>query len=447
VEAASITLDRPTVIDGVPPGPTLPVPLQTLAMLVRQRPYLARQRRRFGPLFTMRLMGLGTMVMVADPELIKRTFQADPQVLHAGTQSPLRPILGPNSMLGIDEQQHMEQRKLLLPPFKGQRMRAYEPLIAEIAATEIDTWPVGVEFATAEATQRITLKAILRAVFGAEGAHFEQLQRLIPPWTALGSRLATVSFMQRDLGRFSPWSRFLEMRRRIDLILDELIAIAKADPQLEERVDVLALMVQARHENGDPMSNAELRDELVTMLAAGHETTAHTLGWAIERLRRHPAVLARLVAEADAGEKSLREATIREVQRTRPVIAFAGRGVRQEFELGGYRLPVGARVLLAACLTHEDPALFPHPERFDPDRFHNIVPDTYSWIPFGGGRRRCIGATFAHMELDVVLRTILERVELAPTDAPPERWKFRGVAWAPAAGGKAKITRRRVTGV
>lgn len=446
MEAATLTPDVPAAAparDGVPPGPRLPVPLQTLAMLTRQHAFLTRLRGRFGRLFTVRVIGLGTVVIVADPELIKQTFQADPQVLHAGTQSPLRPILGPHSLLGIDEGEHMEQRKLLLPPFKGQRMRAYEPLIAGIAAEEIDSWPLGVEFPTAEAMQRITLKAILRAVFGAEGEHLEALQRLVPPWTALGSRLAMITFLQRDLGARSPWRRFLELRRRIDVILDELIALAKGDPQLEERTDVLALMVQARHEDGRPMSNAEIRDELVTMIAAGHETTAHTLSWAIERLRRHPAVLRRLVEEADAGGRALRDATIREVQRTRPVIAFAGRGVRRPFELGGHRLPVGTRVLLAATLTHTDPALFPHPERFDPDRFLGTVPDTYAWIPFGGGRRRCIGATFAHMELDVVLRTMLERVELQPTDGPAEGWKFRGVAWAPAGGGCAKVTRRR----
>jgi cytochrome P450 len=442
VETAPTALAVPRAIDGVPPGPGFPLPLQTLAMVTRQRAFLARARRRFGPLFTVRVLGLGTLVLVADPELIKQTFQADPRTLHAGTESPLRRILGPNSMLGIDEEQHMEQRRLLLPPFKGQRMRTYEPLIAEIAAAEIDTWPSGVEFATRESMQRITLRAILRALFGAEGSRLEQLERIVPPWTTLGSRLATMTFLQRDLGRRSPWRRFIELRRSIDVILDELIAVARADPGVEERPDVLALMVLARHEDGQPMSNPEIRDELVTMIAAGHETTAHTLSWAIDRLRRHPEVLRRLVEEADAGGKALREATIREVQRVRPVISFAGRFVRRPYELGGYRLPIGTRVLLAANLTHNDPALFPHPERFDPDRFLDVVPDTYAWIPFGGGRRRCIGATFAHMELDVVLRTILQRVELQPTTEPGEAWKFRGVAWGPADGGQARVTRR-----
>lgn len=202
------------------------------------------------------------------------------------------------------------------------------------------------------------------------------------------------------------------------------------------------MLVQATHSDGAPMRNEEIRDQLVTMMAAGHETTAHQLSWAVERLRRHPEVLARLVEEADAGGGTLREATIREVQRMRPVIFFAGRYAMEPYELGGYRLPRGTRIGLAAALTHFDPRLFPHPDRFDPDRFVGESPGTYSWIPFGGGIRRCIGATFAHMEMDVVLRVLLQHVTLAPTDAPDERWKFRGVAMAPADGGRAVVTPR-----
>ena len=434
--AGSVTAPAVT---GAPAGPRLPVALQTLAMQTRQRPYLERCRRRFGPLFTVQVIGLGPTVVVSDPELVKHVFRADPTVLHAGTGSPLRDLLGPNSLLGIDEGQHMEQRKLLLPPFKGDRMRSYEPMIAEIAAEEIDGWPEEVEFATTKSMQRITLRAILRAVFGAEGERMQRLERLLPPWTALGNRVALATWLRHDLGPWSPWGKFLALRARIDAVLDELIATARTGPGLTDRVDVLALMVQARHEDGSPMSDAEIRDELVTMLVAGHETTANTLSWAVERLRRHPEVLDRLAHEAAAGGRALREATIREVQRTRPVIAFSGRIVRKPFELGGHVLEPGVRILLAACLTHYDPALFAHPERFDPDRFLDKLPDTYSWIPFGGGRRRCIGASFAHMEMDVVLRTMLQRVQLLPTTAPDEPWSFAGVVWAAGEGGQAAV--------
>jgi cytochrome P450 len=431
-----------TIIDGVPPGPSTPMPFQTLGILTRQRPFLERQRRRHGNMFSINVLGLGKMVVLADPALIKHTFTADAKTLHAGSRSPLRRILGDNSLLGIDEEHHMEQRKLLLPPFKGQRMKAYEPLIEEIAIEEVERWPVGVEFETAKSMQRITLRAILRAVFGASGARAQELEELLPPWTDQGQQLSRFPQIQKDLGRYSPWGRFLRLRARVDAILDTLIEDARRAPDLTERLDVLAMMVQARREDGTALSNAEIRDQLVTMLAAGHETTAHTLSWAVERLRRHPDVLARLVEEVDAGGKELREATIREVQRMRPVISFAGRHTIKPFEVGGYRLPPGVLIGLSAGLTHFDPELFPHPDRFDPDRFLDVRPDTYSWIPFGGGVRRCIGATFAHMELDVVLRVILERVAFTATTEPDEPWKFKGVAWSPGGGGKAVVHRR-----
>jgi hypothetical protein len=431
-----------TSIEGLPPGPRLPVALQTLAMVTRQRPFLERARRRYGTMFTVKVPGLGKTVVVSDPALIKQTFRAAPSVLHAGTGSPLRTILGSNSLLGIDEEQHMQQRKLLLPPFKGQRMQRYESLIAEIAAQEIDSWPERVEFETIRSTQRITLRAILQAVFGAEGARLHALEELVPAWTTLATRLVLAPWLQRNLGSRSPWARFVALRAQIDTILDELIAAAKADAELEDRPDMLALMVQACHDDGSPMSNPEIRDQLLTMLVAGHETTANTLSWAVERLRRHPEILRRLVEEAAAGGKALREATIREVQRTRPVILFAGRVAREPYELGGFRLPTSTRLLLAACLTHYDPDLFPHPERFDPDRFLDKIPDTYEWIPFGGGIRRCIGATFAHMEMDVVLRVLLERTELLSTDAPDETWAIRGIVLAAGEGGRAAVRQR-----
>jgi cytochrome P450 len=415
-------------------------------MLTRQRPFLERQRRRYGAMFTVHVTALGRLVVVSEPKLIKHVFQAGPEVLHAGSRSPLRRVLGDNSLLGIDEDHHLEQRRLLLPPFKGQRMKAYESLIEQIAAEEIERWPTGVEFPTAGPFQRITLRAILRAVFGATGATMQQLEELLPPWTEQGQGLSRFPQIQRDLGPWSPWGRFVRLRARIDAILDRLIEDARRDPRLADREDVLALMVQARRVNGDPMTNAEIRDQLVTMLAAGHETTAHTLSWAVERLRRNPAALQRLQAEVDEGGKAYRDATIREVQRMRPVVSFAGRFTMRPFEVGGYRLPPGVLIGLSAGLTHYDPRLFEQPERFRPERFADRLPDTYSWIPFGGGIRRCIGATFAHMEMDVVLRVLLERLELAPTGAPDEPWRFKGVAWSPAGGGMAMVRRRAARG-
>jgi cytochrome P450 len=291
---------------------------------------------------------------------------------------------------------------------------------------------------------RITLRAILRAVFGAEGDALADLERTIPRYVELGSRLATLTALQRDLGPRSPWGRFLAVRAIVNGQLDELIDAARVDPGLTDRADVLALMVQATHTDGSPMSNEEIRDQLVTLLAAGHETTAATLAWAVERLRRHPEVARALAEEADNGGRALRDATIREVQRQRPVIAFSARHVIKPYELDGHLLPRNVRIGLAASLTHFDPELFPQPDRFHPERFLETKPETYSWIPFGGGIRRCIGAAFAHMEMEVVLRTLLERVELdAQPDATPERWRFRGVAHVPADGGRVIVRRRR----
>ncbi len=429
----------------MPPGPRAPTAFQTLGMAMRQRPYLERQRRRYGTLFTIRALSVGRFVVVSDPALVKQAFTADPKVLHAGDHSPLRAILGEHSLLGIDEGRHLEQRRLLLPPFKGQRMRAYEELIEEVAVAEIDRMPVGTPFPVGPSMQRITLRAILRAVFGATGRELHELEELLPPWTEQGSRLSLLIPLQRDLGPRSPWGRFLRLRARIDAVLDRLIAIAREDPELEERADVLALLVQSTHLDGSPMADAEIRDQLVTMLAAGHETTAHQLSWAVERLSRHPEVLARLVEEVDAGGRELRDATIKELQRVRSVIPAAGRFTMEPYELGGYRLPQGVHIALAASLTHFDPQLFDRPEQFDPDRFLTARPDTYAWLPFGGGLRRCIGSSFAHMELDVVLRVLLERVRIAPTTAPDERERFRGVAIAPGLGGVATVRRRTRT--
>jgi cytochrome P450 len=427
----------------LPPGPKTPFPIQTLALLTRQHPYLERQRRRFGAMFTIRVYGIGPIVIVSDPALIKQAFTADPKVLHAGEGSPLKFVLGSGSLLVIDEDTHMRQRKLLLPPFHGKRMKEYEELIAGIAADEIAGWPTDGEFPVAKTMQRITLRAILQAVFGASGRELRELERMIPAWTERGSWLMHWRFLHHDWGPLSPWGRFLRQRAEIDAVLDRLIEAARRDPALDARPDVLALLVQARDEDGAPMTDQEIRDQLMTLLAAGHETTAWTLSWAIERLRRHPDLLRALADEVRAGGTTLRDATIREVQRTRPVVHFSSRLTKQPYELGGYELPTDTRLGLAAVLTHFDERLFEDATSFRPERFVDAKPDTYSWIPFGGGIRRCIGAAFAHMEMDVVLRTILERYELLPTDAPAEGNVFRGVTFAPSSGGLAAVRPRQ----
>ncbi len=415
----------------LPPGPRAPKSWQTLGAITRQRPSLERLRRRYGNVMLLKLIGFGPFVAIADPALIKQVFTEKPTVLHAGgDDNPLGPVLGENSLLVIDEDRHLAQRKLLLPPFHGERMKTYEALIEAIAVEEIDRWPTGVEFATVTSFKTITLRAILRAVFGAEGDELRALERILPPFVDLGAFMATVGRpLQKDLGPLSPWGRFLRRRAEVDRLLDALIAHARRDA--DGREDVLAMLVQT------PMTAAEIRDQLLTLLTAGHETTAATLAWAVERLRRHPDVGERLAT----GDKPYRDAFIREVQRQRPVIAFSARSTLAPYAIGEYVLPARTRIALGASLTHFDPELFPRPDVFDPERFVGVKGGwgrNYAWIPFGGGVRRCIGAAFAHMEMDVVLRTLLERRRIvAEPDLPGAGWQFRGVATTPSDGGAA----------
>lgn len=294
---------------------------------------------------------------------------------------------------------------------------------------------------------RITLNAILRAVFGARGSQFVRLQQLLPPAVALGSMLSIAPLPQWDWGRWSPWGRFFAIRRDYDLIVDELIAAARADPRLGDRTDVLAVMLRSSYADGSAMSRDEIADQLVTLLTAGYETTATTLTWAVERLRRHPEVLARLVAELDDGDDALLLATIAEVQRCRPVVDTTFREVSApSYELGPWTLPQGQTVMVAIGLVHESEALYGDYRRFDPDRFLTARPDNSEWIPYGGGARRCIGAAFAAMELRVVLRRLLREFTLVPTTERDERWRSRGVALAPAKGGRAVVRRRKRPG-
>jgi cytochrome P450 family 138 len=303
------------------------------------------------------------------------------------------------------------------------------------------TWPQGAEFATLPSMMCITLNAILRAVFGAAGDDLAELRDLVPKMAALGSRLALLPIPRRPFG---PWKRGQAYRDRYEAILDRMIELARQDPALEDRDDVLALMLQARYDDGTEMTRGAIGDQLLTLLTAGHETTATTLAWAVERLRRHPDVLLRLAAEADAGQAhALRDAAIWEVQRTRPVIERTIRQVRAPvMRLGRWTVPRGQRIVVSIATVHSNPDLFPDPDRFDPDRFLHARPGTYDWIPFGGGVRRCIGAAFAHMEMDVVLRTLLREFTLEPTSRRGERWHSRGIANCPAAGGRAIVRRK-----
>ena len=426
----------------LPPAPRMPRPLGALAFVASRRRTVDSVTRKYGRAVTMRIPVFGDSVLISDPALAKQVFTTNPEVLH-NIQPNLSRLLGADSVFGLEGAAHRRRRKLLTPPFHGRSIAAYERIVEEETMREMASWPEAEEFATLEPMMRITLNVILRAVFGAEGAELDQLRRLLPKWVTLGSRLAVLPTPARPPRRWSPWARLAGYRRTYEGLIDGLIDRARRDPNFDDRTDILALFLRSTYEDGSSMSRSEIGDELLTLLAAGHETTASTLGWAFERISRHPEVLERLVAEVDSEDNAYRQATIYEIQRNRNVIDFAGRHVAAEmYELGDYRIPRGFSIMISLLQLHSNPALYPDPGRFDPGRFLGGKPNTFAWVPFGGGTRRCVGAAFANMEMDVVLRTVLRHMTIQTTDAPGEKWHSRGVAFTPKRGGRVVMHRR-----
>ncbi|WP_328349736.1 cytochrome P450 [Mycobacterium sp. NBC_00419] len=425
----------------LPPGPRTPKAIQGLKFVASRRTSVGALARRYGPSLTLNLPIFGKTVLISEPELIKDLFTTGSELV--GRATNLGEVLGPGSTFSLDGDEHRARRKLLVPPFHGKRMQGYEAIVEEEVMCEIATWPEGVEFATLPSMMRITLNAILRTVFGAEGTAFDELRELLPRAVEVGSRMVVLprSF-RRDFGPRSPGGMMRRYRRRYDEIIDALIAEALADPNFEDRADVLSLMVRARYDDGSRISNGHIADELLTLLTAGHETTATTLAWLVERVRRQPELLDRLQQEADAGGSELQQATIWEVQRVRPVIDGTSRRTLTRIRLGEWVIPADHVVMVSIALAHTSGSRFPDPSAFDPDRFLGSPPDNYAWIPFGGGIRRCIGAAFANMEMNVTLRTLLREFAFEPTSAPGESLHSRGIANAPGAGGLAVVRRR-----
>ncbi len=415
--------------------------MQGAFALAGRRRNLLRLRAKYGDAFTIDVPVFGRAMVISEPAEIKQLFTTPPEVAD-NLERNLGRVLGPGSLFAKMGEEHKKHRKLLVPSFHGRRLAVYERIIEEETVRELARWPEGREFPVLPSMMRITLNAILKAVFGAEGEEFAELRELLPRFVELGSKLAVLPVPTVDWGRFSPWGRFWLMRRRYDAIVDKLIA--KAEPDGD---DVLAMMLQSRYDDGTSMTRSEIADQLLTLLTAGHETTATTLAWTVERLRRHPDVLQRLTSEVDEGGSALRQATILEVQRSRPVIDMVGRQVRADsLQLGRWTVPKGMPILVCIALVHNDDSVFPNAKAFDPDRFLNAKPDLYEWIPFGGGTRRCVGAAFANMEMTVVLRTMLRDLTFTPASEPDERWHSRGIANAPGKGGLAVVQRRSVRG-
>jgi cytochrome P450 family 138 len=438
-------VDKLTTAAGtvkLPPGPRFPKVLQGVAYAISRHWTYEQCARRYGDVFTLNIPVFGRTVIVTDPQAAKQLFTANPDDV-GNVQPNLSRMLGAGSVFALDGADHRRRRRLLTPPFHGKSIRNYEKIFEEETLRESANWPEGQAFETLEPMMRITLNAILRTVFGADGEQLDELRRIIPPGVTLGSRLAVLPTPTRTYGRFSPWGRLAEYRRQYDAAIDRLIDRVQADPRFEERDDVLALLLRSSYEDGSAMSRQDIADELLTLLAAGHETTAATLGWAFERISRHPEVLSKLVAEAATDDNEYRQATILEVQRARTVIDFTGRHLyAPTFELGEWVIPQGYSMIVGISLMHERCQEFPDPERFDPQRFVGNRPPTFAFIPFGGGTRRCVGAVFANVEMDVVLRTVLRHFIVDTTTAPDEKMHSRGVAYTPADGGRIVVHRR-----
>lgn len=427
----------------LPPGPSRPSVINAIRFARDPISYIRSFYGRYGPIAKSRFPGIGLMIYVADPELVKQVFTGDSSIFHAGEANAtvLEPAVGMNSLLTLDDEPHMRHRKLLLPPFHGDNIKRWGDTIREITEREMETWPVGDPFTLRSHTQRITLDVILRAVFGVrDDERFKRAQVLVGRFARRAHPIVLYRFARHDLGPWSPWSRFKRARAALDEFLYEEIAMRREEADVADRDDVLSLLLQATDEDGRPLTERELRDELVTVIGAGHETTATGLAWAFERLLRNPAVLERLERSLPEGDDYL-EATIKETLRIRPVITDAARRVTREIEVAGYRIPAGALLMPAIAALHFRDDIYPEPEEFRPERFLEGAPESYAWIPFGGGIRRCIGASFAQYEMRVVIRAILERADLRAADPAPESPRVRNITSAPAHGCRVVLER------
>ncbi len=408
----------------VPPGPRMPRPLQTLGWITRPGPFVRRQQARFGDAFSLRIAQEGTWVMLSHPDAVKQVFTGDPAVLHAGEGNViLRPLLGPRSLLLLDGREHLAERKQMLPPFHGERMQAYGELIADIAEREVASWPAA-PIAMRPRMQALTLEVIMRAVFGVRDERLRAALVALLDWTMDPRLILPVALAGPD--RVEPLIR--RVRAPVDELLGAEIARRRGASDLAERDDILSMLLAA-----SDLPDAALLDELVTLLVAGHETTATALSWGLERLARHPAAWERV----REGEDDYLDAVVKETLRLRPVVPLVLRRLKAPMEIGGWDLPAGVIVAPCVLLVHRRPDVYPDPHAFRPERFLERPAGTYTWIPFGGGVRRCLGASFAQFEMKTVLRAIAARVErLAPEDPAPERVRRRAVTLTPAQGAR-----------
>jgi cytochrome P450 len=429
---------------NLPPGPASPAIVQGLQYALRPARFFASCARRFGEVFTLRMpVAPGIAVMFTNPEAIRQIFAGDDDELRGGEASAaLRPLLGASSILALDGAPHERQRRLMMPPFHGERMLAYGDTMRAIADRAIERWPIGRPFPIHREMQAITLEVILRTVFGAEGARLDALRILVQRFAHVATNVLWLwPPLQVDLGPLSPWGRVRRIRRELDAFLWAEFARRRAEG-VEGRDDVLSLLLAARDENGEPMSDAELCDQLMTLLFAGHDTTATSLAFALHNVLRHPEVLDRLRTELAQGRLEYVEATAKETLRLNPIVSEVGRVLSRPMRIGGWDLPAGVEASPCIYLTHRRPDLWPEPERFQPERFLGRRTSPYEFFPFGGGVRRCLGMAFALFEMKVVLAEILSRVELRLATGYRMQTVRRSITLAPSRGMPVVVARR-----
>jgi cytochrome P450 family 135 len=421
----------------LPPGPRMPRAAQTAAWVARPGPFMLRAHARYGDAFTLKIATEPAWVMLAHPDAVREVFTGDPALLHAGQANAiLRPLLGHASVLLLDGPEHLRQRKLMLPPFHGSRMAAYHDMIAAIAREHVAAWPRGEPLSLAPRMQAITLEVVLRVVFGVRGtarldALRSRVRKMMERVMGGPSLLAMVAVGPARIERTGLYKPAL---RPVDELLYEQIRERRADPG----EDVLSLLLAARGENGEPMTDRELRDELVTLLLAGHETTATALSWTAERLVRTPGGWGAL----QEGGEEYAEAAGKEALRLRPVVPVVVRHLQGPMTIAGLDLPAGTVVAPSIYLVHRREEIYPEPARFRPERFLGDKPQggTYTWIPFGGGVRRCLGAAFALMELRVVLAELGRALAATALDPAPEATRRRTITLVPARGAEVVLS-------
>jgi cytochrome P450 len=430
----------------LPDGPRHPRAVQAWLWLKKPTWFLDHCWTVYGDVFTIRLPFGMNLVHVADPELVKAVFGGNNDVLRAGEANAeiLEPLVGPHSVLVLDGPEHLRQRKLIVPAFHGDRMRAWDATIRDITRAEIARWPVGRSFALRPRMQAITLDVIIRVVFGVEGTErSDELRRRIVTVTRIGRNpLLLYATRDRRLGPRAPWARFTQARAGLHAALGAEIRERRQAPDLGQRSDVLSQLLLARDDEGRAMTDDEVRDELVTLLFAGHETTATSLAWAFDLLLHHPGALGCLIAELDGGATDYLDATIKETLRTRPVVALVDRRVREATRIGGHTIPAGAVVCPNIYLAQRREDLYAEPTAFRPERFVGQTPPAFGWFPFGGGIRRCLGASFATFEMQIVIPEVLRAVTLRPASPRLARVRREAVTFVPRDGARCVVTGR-----